>query len=435
MKREIEKDLLKWKNSQTHKPLLVRGARQVGKTFSVRELGKSFNDFFEVNFELYEDVIKIFQNDLEPKRIIRDISLFFKKKIIPDETLLFFDEIQECPNALKSLRYFYEKMPELHIIAAGSLLEFELERTGIPVGRISMLYMYPFSFAEFLTACGYEEYLDIILKSFNNFEISEVHHNKLLKLLGEYLAIGGMPESVNSWVNTHDLTESYSILRGLSETFKKDFLKYSKKAQIKYVEKIFNEVPLQIGNKFKFSSLSGEYRKRELQPALNLLVKANIVHPVYHTSAQGIPIGAGSNFNRFKLIFIDIALMQVILGLDPASWILDPLKQMINKGKMVEAFLGQEILAYSPNDMKAQLYYWHREAKSSNAEVDYILSYKNQIIPIEVKSGKRGPMKSMKRFLIEHKGTEYGIRFYTGLPNKEKDIYSFPLYSCFAIYK
>ena len=224
MKREIEKDLLKWKNSQTHKPLLVRGARQVGKTFSVRELGKSFNDFFEVNFELYEDVIKIFQNDLEPKRIIRDISLFFKKKIIPGETLLFFDEIQECPNALKSLRYFYEKMPELHIIAAGSLLEFELERTGIPVVRISMLYMYPFSFAEFLTACGYEEYLYIILKSFNNFEISEVHHNKLLKLLGEYLAIGGMPESVNSWVNTHDLTESYSILSGLSETFKQDFL-------------------------------------------------------------------------------------------------------------------------------------------------------------------------------------------------------------------
>ena len=124
---------------------------------------------------------------------------------------------------------------------------------------------------------------------------------------------------------------------------------------------------------------------------MNLLVKANIVHPVYHTSAQCIPIGAGSNFNRFKLIFIDIALMQVILGLDPAPWILDPLKQMINKGKMIEAFLGQEILAYSPNDMKAQLYYWHREAKSSNAEVDYIFSYKNQIIPIEVKSGKTDP--------------------------------------------
>ena len=220
MKRQIENELQNWKDHTSRKPLIIRGPRQVGKTYIVNSFAEKFSSYIEINFELQKEVKKIFTQDLYPERIIRDLSLLLKQKIVPGETLLFLDEIQECPEAITSLRYFYEKLPELHVIAAGSLLEFEMEKTGIPVGRVSTIYMYPLSFNEFIQVTGNSGYIGIIDECINQNKINEAHHNKLMKLLGEYLAVGGMPESVKCWIETGEIAECYKILRGLVETYR-----------------------------------------------------------------------------------------------------------------------------------------------------------------------------------------------------------------------
>ncbi len=428
MKRLIEKNLEAWKQNKRRKPLLIRGARQVGKTYIIRQFGKKFKSFAEINFELLNDAKDIFKADLKPDRIIRDLSLLLQIKIIPGETILFLDEIQEAPEAIKALRYFYELMPELHVVAAGSLLEFQIEKIGIPVGRVSTMYMYPLTFPEFLAADHNDDYLSAIAGIFKENKINQAFHNRLTRLLGEYIAIGGMPEAVNCWTETKDYQECHQIHRSLIETLTQDFLKYSKKHQIKYIDRLFNEIPRMMGTKFKFSAISGEYRKRELDPALELLQKAGVIHKVYHASGQGLPLGADINFNRFKTVFLDIALAQTVLNIATTSWILNPLEQITNRGGVVEAFVGQELIAGSGIDIKPQLYYWHREARSSNAEVDYLIVSNDRIIPVEIKSGKEGSMKSMKIFLKGHQRSPYGIRFYGGMPNIVDNIHSYPLY-------
>ncbi len=432
MKRIIQHDLERWRTNQRRKPLLIRGARQVGKTYIVRKLGENFDHYVEINFELLKDARAIFQSDLQPDRITRDLALLTRKKIIPGKTLVFFDEIQEAPEALTSLRYFYEMMPELHLIAAGSLLEFQIEKTGIPVGRITTLYMYPLSFSEFLTACGNGDYIAAIKDCFSTMRINEAVHNQIMKLMGEYIAIGGLPEVVNCWEETKDYYECLKVLRGLAETYRQDFGKYAKKHQIKYVDKLFNEVPSHMSKKFKFTNLSGSFRKRELSPAIDLLSMAGVIHKIYHSSGQGVPIGSGVKYDHFKLIFFDIALSQAILNIEMSPWILNPLDQIINKGIIAEAFVGQEFIANLSKDIKAQLYYWHREARSSNAEIDYLVFDNGQIIPVEVKSGKEGRLKSMQMFFKHHPQTPYGVRYYGGLPQKTDKIHSFPLYCAIA---
>jgi len=428
MERLIEKELAAWKQNERRKPLLIRGARQVGKTYTVRKFGKEFNHFAEVNFELLSDAKDIFKTDLKPDRIVRDLSILLQTRITPGKSLLFLDEIQEAPEAIKALRYFFELMPELHVIAAGSLLEFQIENIGMPVGRVSTMYMYPLSFQEFLTAGRNSEYLDVIADIFKENRINQAVHNRLTRLLGEYIAVGGMPEAVNCWIDANDYRECTRIHRSLIETFRQDFFKYSKKHQIKYVQKLFNEIPRVHGKKFKFSAISGEYRKRELDPALDLLHKAGVVHKVYHTSGQELPLGADINFTRFKMLFMDIALSQTMLSLEMAPWILKPLQQITNRGAVAEAFAGQELIAGSAIDIKSGLFYWHREARSSNAEVDYLCVSDDRIIPVEIKSGKEGTLRSMKLFLETHPQSPYGIRFYGGMPNEVGNIRSYPLY-------
>ncbi len=428
MKREIENKLETWKQKAKRKPILIRGARQVGKTYIVRQFGKKFERFSEINFELTPDARDIFKPDLEPERIIQDLFLLTQNKIVPGETLLFLDEIQESPEAITALRYFYEKMPELHVIAAGSLLEFQIEQIGIPVGRISTMYMYPLTFNEFLIAGQNQDYIPAIRDIVTKKTVNPAIHNRLLRFMGEYIAVGGMPEAVQSWSETKDFAECKEIHKSLIETYRQDFLKYARKHQIKYIDRLFNEIPHMAGRKFKYSAVSGEFRKRDLEPALELLQKAGIVHKIYHSSGQGLPLGASIRFTKFKTIFLDIALTQTVLGLDTKSWILNPMDQIINKGAIAESFVGQELIARSDIDVKAQLFYWHREARSSNAEVDYLITGLDFIIPVEIKSGKEGSLKSMLFFLENHSESKYGIRFYGGIPNTINNIHSYPLY-------
>ena len=345
MRRIIDHYLDLWQKSSTRKPLLLRGARQVGKTYAARQLGKQFSSFVEINLEFNKEARAIFAKNLDPHRIVRDLSILKRQPIIPGETLLFLDEIQARPDALTALRYFYEMIPELHVIAAGSLLDFAIEQVGIPVGRVESLYVYPVSFIEFIAHMHpllFEE-----IRFVGKKPLSDLTHRTSLEILGQYLAIGGMPEVVKIWIDTKDPFAIERIHTQLIDTYKQDFSKYAKQHQIKYVDRVFNAIPDQLGNKFKYARIEGEFRKRELAPALELLDIAGIAHKVYNSSGQGIPLGAQADMQDYKVIFLDVGLTQTNLGLNLSDWFLHPLESFVNKGALVESFVGQEMLVYA----------------------------------------------------------------------------------------
>jgi len=431
IKRLIDWHLARWKHSKNRTPLLIRGARQVGKTHAVRKLGESFKRVVEVNFELAKDIHFIFQKDLHPERILKALEAHVGGKIVPGETLLFFDEIQEVPEAITSLRYFYELMPQLHVIAAGSLLDFTLEKIGIPVGRVASMYMYPLSFMEFLAASGQGILVEAILDG--NVPFSETVHDRLINFVGEYLAIGGMPQVVAEWVSSKNAKECFNIHQTLIGNYRQDFEKYGKKHQLPYLNALYRQIPHFIGQQFNYGNIHGEYRKRELAPCIDLLVKANAIHQIYHTAGNGLPIGAEVNLEWFKLIFLDVALSQSILGLDLASWFSEPGAEFVNRGSATEAFVGQELLAYAHPQQKAELFFWKREAKSSNAEVDYLFQQGQHILPIEVKSGEKGALKSMHLFLQEHPNSPHGICFSARPAYKMEKVDGRPLYSVVSL--
>lgn len=434
MKRLVFQELTRWSARPNRKPLILRGARQVGKTHLVREMGKKFDSYVEVNFEKTPQVKGFFTQDLNPHRILELLELQFDKPLIPGKTLLFFDEIQECPEAILGLRYFYEELPNLHLIAAGSLLDFAIDKIGMPVGRVSFLYLYPMSFIEFLMAAGKERFAREVIHHPVTEPMPALIHQQLLALLGEYMLIGGMPEVVANWLSERELSSTQRIQREMVEAYRQDFNKYAKKHQLKYVELIFNQAPSLISQAFKYTQLQTPYQKRELAPCLDLLVKANIIHKIYHTRGNGIPLGAETDFEKFKLIFVDVGLCENILGLSLKEWMLDPINTLINKGSLCEAFVGQELLAYSPSDAKTELYYWHREARNSMAEVDYLIASRHQIIPIEVKSSQGGALKSLRYFLSSHPHSPYGIRFSTQNYSSYDRIHSYPLYAIAGLF-
>ena len=428
MKRMIHYFLMGWKEQHGRKPLLLRGARQVGKTYAVREFGKTFPQFIEINLELNEGARNIIEKDLDPHRIVQQLSELLQKKITPGKTLLFFDEIQNVPKAIIALRYFYEMMPELHVVAAGSLLDFAIEQVGIPVGRVTSLYMYPMSFMEFLVALGHKTWVQAIMDHAVDDPISDPLHKKLVALVAEYLAIGGMPEAVSEWQRTKTSRDVKRVHADLLHTYEQDFGTYAKKHQIKYLNLIFKKAADQLSNKFMYSRV-GEYQKRELEPALELLERAGLVYRVMRSSGQGLPLGAQADLHDFKIIFLDTGLCQALLKLDLTPWLIDPFPTFINKGELVEAFVGQEFLAYSDPIGKEGLFYWRRENRSSQAEIDYLIQLDNHVVPIEVKAGISKRIKSMQIFLDSHRNSSYGIRFSGDNYGCDGKIYSYPLYA------
>jgi len=432
MKRLLDWHLAQWKQAGHRKPLLVRGARQVGKTYGVRRLGESFPHMVEVNFERKKEACRVFEKDLVPARIVEELSVLHGQQIVPGKTLLFLDEIQECPSAIQALRYFYEEMPGLHVAAAGSLLDFALEKTGLPVGRVESLYVYPLSFAEFLIAIGERPLVRAILEQTPGAAMAPAIHSKALDLVGQYLAIGGMPEAVSRWQESQSALDAFSVHLQLAETYQQDFQKYAKRHQMKYLDLLLSEIPRHVGQQFKYRGIHGEYKKRELAPCLDLLCLANVVHKVQHSAGNGLPLGAETNADWFKLIFLDTALCQAILGLDLGAWFLDPNKAFANQGVIVEAFVGQEILCYSAPNRRANLYFWKADA-GGQAEVDYLIDHANRVIPIEAKSRDGRTLKSVHRFLEKHPDAPYGIRFSTLDYSIYGKIDSRPLYSVMSL--
>ncbi len=429
MHRTLLSHLEQWKDSKKRKPLLLRGARQVGKSWLVKELGKSFPNFVEINFESRPKLKKIFEEDLTPEYLIPRLSAAVKKPIIPGETLLFFDEVQQVPNAITSLRYFYEQMPELHVVAAGSLLEFVIEKIGFPVGRIVSLYCYPLSFYEFMVATGNKQLIDLIKSLPEGQSLDEPLHKQALNLLSQYLAVGGMPEAVQEWIDSKNILECVKIHKSIVDTYRQDFGKYAKAKKIEYVDMIFNSVPRFTGKKFVFSHVSDTIRSRELKPALELLEKAGVVHQVTHSSGNGVPISAEENPSLFKVIHLDVGLMQSGLNIDYSNWLVDPDQQFINKGEVAEAFVGNEILAYSWPFERKTLNYWVREKHAAKAEVDYLIEKGGEVVPVEVKSGSSGSLKSIKLFLKEKKKSTYGIHVSPQSSGINGEIKHVPLYA------
>lgn len=424
MKRDLLQKLIEWKTHPFRVPIILRGARQVGKSWLIQEFSKTFESFVEINFDKEEKAKILFEGDIDIPTLVEKLSLFAEKPIIPGKTLLFFDEAQECPNSIKALRYFKEEFNELHVIAAGSLLDFLLENIGVPVGRVQFMYLYPLSFGEFLTASNREDLRQYIATK----PVDPVIHEKILEYLKTYMWLGGLPQIVNAWISSRDIQFCQQMQDRIILAYQQDFHKYAKENLIEFVDKVFDSIPHQLGQKFKYSNVDQDIPVYPLKKALKLLIKAGIAHVCYHTSGQAIPLGATKNEKKFKIFFVDIGLAQRLLGLDLKEWVTTPF-ELKYLGSMAEQLVAQEFIAYTSHSAPPQLYYWHRESKNSNAEVDFLFVRKSQIIPIEVKSGVKGGMKSLKVFLDTHPKSTFGLKVSEGLASKQEHITEIAFYN------
>lgn len=427
--RSVDAELLKWKADVQHKPLLVRGARQVGKSTAVRNLGKIFKYFLEINFEKNKNARLVFDGDLSPKRICTDLSALFLTPIIPGETLLFLDEIQSCENAIQSLRFFYEDYPELHVIAAGSLLEFALKNlSSFGVGRIRSVFMYPLSFDEFLLAQGYSGLLEAKKSASTEMPLSTPLHDKLIEQIRYFYLTGGMPAAVKIWIEKQNYKECKAIHNDIIISYFDDFAKYHKRIDPQLLRNTLTAVAVNIGSKFKYANVGEGYDSKQVKTALEMLAMAGLIIPVTHTSSNGQPLGYETNEKIRKFIFIDTALMLNLQQLKVEDILISNPVDFVNKGNLAEMFVGLEIVKYSSFYNKFDLFFWQREEKKTQAEVDYVIIRNGVLTPVEVKSGTRGSMQSLNIFL-QKKNLSNGIRCSLEPFSKYANIEVFPLYA------
>ena len=407
IERYIDALLLEWKNSSSLKPLLLRGARQVGKSWAVKHLGESFTYYLEVNFEKRPDIKDVFERVHEVHDLANNLSLLYNVPVLAGKTLLFLDEVQDCPAAIKSLWAFKEDFPELHVVAAGSLLEFALQDLpSFGVGRIRSLFVYPFSFDEFLLAEGKSSWVEAKQQADSEKPLLTPLHNDIVQHYRTFLMVGGMPASVAAWVTTHDYRNCQTELDDIQLTYYDDFKKYAKKVDPTLLRNTLQSVILQIGNKFTYSKVDGSYRAEEVRKALKLLSDAGIVKRVSHTAANGLPLGAEVNEKFRKYIYLDSALLLRILDMDlgGARQLTDLIvagtaEDLVNKGGLAEMVLGWELIKYNNPRSQHDLYYWENTADGTRSEVDYIIARDMKVLPIECKSGTSGKMKSLHLFM------------------------------------
>lgn len=420
MKRFIESYLMSWKSNPYRKPLIVRGARQVGKTFVIDKFGEeNFKYYLKINPEQEGNLKIIFQNK-KPELIVNELSALFGIPIIEGETLLFIDEIQLVPEAIAALRYFYEQMPGLHIVAAGSLLDHVLNELpySMPVGRVEFAYMYPLNFKEFLLAVkqdGLVGYVDGF--SFDG-SFSQVLHEKIIEYLRLYFFIGGMPEAVKVYAETNNLIEVEKVHMSILTSLQYDFAKYGTRKQQELLKDCLIYSAKNVGRKVKYVNINKNVHSSYLKEALLKLELSRIVHLVHKTESSKVPINQYEDNDVFKPVFLDIGLscsLSRIKITDIGNLITD------FEGVLAEQFVGQELIASFDYYEDAKLYYWAREAKNANAEIDYVFQIGNKIYPIEVKAGKTGTLKSLQVYLTE-KNKHVGIRLNLGLPSMGNDL-------------
>ncbi|HEV7738320.1 MAG TPA: AAA family ATPase [Chlamydiales bacterium] len=417
MKRDRTTFLINWLRSASRKPLVIKGARQVGKTWLIRDLASSERyRLVELNFEKRPDLESLFSSN-DPKDIMTNLAALTGSKIEPLTTILFLDEIQAAPHLLAKLRWFAEDMPELAVIAAGSLLDFALAQHefSMPVGRIGYMYLEPLSFEEFLDAME-QGGLRTYLQNYDwKLQIPEALHTQLMKALKEYLVVGGMPAAVSSWAREKVPEVIHQIHFDLLATYRDDFAKYSGRLSISRLEDIMNSVPRQLGQKFVYRKANSEVGSTPLKQALDLLSKARVCHPIVATSANGLPLGAEADEKFFKVILLDSGLCSAALGLSLHQMQTVSDITMINSGGMAEQLVGQMLRTTTLPYIPPSLYYWQREKKGAEAEIDYIIQHEHLVLPIEVKAGTTGTLRSLHRFM-EEKKKPIAVRVNADLP-------------------
>ena len=411
--REIDRYLADWKSRRNHKVLLIRGIRQCGKTSSIRNLGKSFRNYLEINFEADRDIIPLFKGNIDIERITKTLELRSGIPIKDGETLLFFDEIQACPDAIGSLRFFYEKRPELHVAAAGSLLEFALETiSSFGVGRVENIFMYPLSFSEFLHFTGDDMLLDAISEGSPEQPLEDVVHNKALSLFKDFTITGGFPSAVNEYISEQSFLASQNIVNNLTISFQDDFRKYRKKIPQHMLSEVFAFAVSRAGKEIRKGSNALPYKWNIISEALYILDRISLLHTIYASDCSAIPLGADSPKTLFKLLPCDTALYLSAAGLDASSLITETDFNKLSIRGLMEIAAGLEIIKAAVPDKYPELFYWKRMMSGDNhgtSEVDYVIQKNTSLMPIEVKGRTQGGMKSMWMYLDKGK-SDYGIR-------------------------
>jgi len=420
LNRNQLKQLEYWLAKPNRKPLIIRGARQVGKSTLVQLFAQQHNlDLAEVNLERYPELTATFEQKDIP-RLINVLETIPGVTKIEPSGLLFLDEIQAIPEAIPALRYFLEDKPTLPVLAAGSLLEFVLSahQFSMPVGRVEYLHMGPMTFTEFLDALG-ENKLSTIIHQYNLGEtIEPLIHQRLLELLRNYFYVGGMPEAVKVYANSKRIKDVREVHNSIIDTYRDDFPKYTGKRNQSRIQQVFNFAARNVAKKVKYSHFSSEHQSAVIKTDIELLCMARVISKVVHSHCSGLPLQADSKENIYKLIFLDIGLMNAISGLDWQSLNQMQNRMLINEGVMAEQFIGQHLQFLIADSTNRELNYWLREARTSNAEVDYVVAINSKIIPIEVKSGATGHLKSLHQFMGE-KSSSCAVRFNSNLPTTE----------------
>jgi hypothetical protein len=419
MERKAFAYILEWFFSSDRKPLIIRGARQVGKTWLVRDFANrdQLITLIEINFEKQPNLKKLFETN-DPKQIIYNLELHFNQSIDIKNTLLFLDEVQEFPELLSKLRWFAEDLPELAVVAAGSLLDFTLamHEYSMPVGRVGYLYLEPLSFEEFLLALGKEKLYHFLFRFTLGETIAEPIHQQFSELIKEYIIVGGLPAAVSSWATDRSMEQVSQIHHNLLATYRDDFAKYARKLPIARLDEVLLNVPKMLGNKFVYKHVNAEVQSPAIKQALHLLTEARLCHVVRNSSGNGVPLGAEVHDKSFKVIFIDIGLVSASLGLKLKLLSTAQTITLINQGGISEQFTGQILRTITPFYIAPALYYWLRQEKGSAAEIDYLFQYANHVIPIEVKSGSTGSLKSLHLFMSLKK-LKLAVRINGDLPS------------------
>ncbi len=418
MDRHAMNHLKSWKNSPNRKPLVIRGARQVGKSYLARAFGReAFEGVAEVNFERDPDLATLFASN-DPTRILPLLELRLNHPIRPGRTLLFLDEIQAAPGVIPTLRYFHERMPDLHVVAAGSLLEFALAdlRFPMPVGRIEFLHLGPMQFEEFLNASGKDRLAGYLAEYRIGDPIPEAIHETCMAFFRQFLVAGGMPGAVSAYLNRRSFREADEAKVSLLSTFRDDFGKYAGRVPHARIARLFSRLPALVGQRFKYVDADRGERAADLARALDLLCMARVAYRVRHTAANGIPLEAQARDKVFRVLFLDCGLVASGLGLTGLDLLAreDPLG--VQAGALCDQFVGQHLLYSQPLYRDPEVHFWTREKAGSSAEVDFVIAEGPQVVPIEVKSGRTGTLKSLHLF-VKEKQRPFAIRLNADVPS------------------
>ncbi len=421
MKRNAIQDMIHWKNDEERKPLVLRGARQVGKTWLMKEFGKTcYKSFVYFNFDEEDELKSVFEANKNPQRIIELLSMIGGKKILPEETLIIFDEIQECPEALNTLKYFKEKANAYHVIAAGSLLGTLLAKPkSYPVGMVNLLDISPLTFGEFLEATDpvLYAYYDSIQKE---QQIEEIFHSRLLEAYNNYLIIGGMPECVASWVKYKDPARISQLQHELIEVYENDFSKHNGKVNSGRILMVFRSIVAQLAKpneKFMYGAVREGGRARDFEEAIEWLVSAGMLHRVYNVSKMEHPLSAFDRLDQFKLFLFDTGLLKHMAGIDNRAILLKADYQF--KGPLTENYVLQQL--------RRQFEVEPRYFSDKNCEIDFVLQNGTEIIPVEAKGGEDKSAPSFKRYIADNH-PEHALRFSTRGYRKDGEITNIPLY-------